>query len=182
MANLTSLDAVRRYLGLRPTETESDAVLEDLIAGVSAWFEGEIDRQLDQTTVTEKHIHRGGDVIETSRRPVTAVSALSWDGNTVDAAATDTDAGWYILDGGVRVRWSSIPEGALVSVSYTGGNATIPADVERAVKHMIALDFRERGHLGTQTVSALGTSVSFLPSIVPNAVQRVIDRYRRMSA
>lgn len=181
MADLTTLANVRMHLGLKEPETDPDAFLQVLIPAVSAWFRGQVDRQIGAEDVSEKYAHEGGDLISVRESPVTAVASFAVDGVPVPRAATDSAPGWYILAGRLYVRGWYVPAGSIVSITYTAGYTPVPADVDQAVREMVALKYRERGSVGTQTVSALGQSITFLPSITPRAVQDVIDRYRRMS-
>lgn len=182
MADLTTLDSVKlQIFGRDPSAIDADEVLQVYIAAASAWFRRQVGRHIGMATFTEKLLHEGGDLISTREFPVSGVSAFTSDGVPVPAALDDASSGWIILGGMLYVRGWCIPERSVLSLTYTAGYSPVPADVEQAVREMVALKYREKGSLGTQTLSALGQSITFLPSITPRSVQDVIEGYRRVS-
>lgn len=182
MADLTTLENVKASLfGRDPSAIDAEESLRLYIAAASTWFRRQVGRQLELGAYTEKQIHEGGDFIATREYPVVSVATFTADGVSVPAAPTDADPGWHIIGGRLHVRGWYVPEGSVVSLTYSAGYSPIPADIEQAVREMVALKYREKGSVGAQTVSALGQSITFLPSITPRSVQDVIDGYRRVS-
>lgn len=148
MANLTTADTVRKYLGVAGNEV--DAILTRLIAAVSA----EIEAWCNQPIASRAVVHTfrmapGQSPYRLPFFPVTAVASLTYlAGIGEDAVTVDADtyelgvaAGGYFLRG-------SLAEGHDYTVSVTVGYADVPADVEQVAIEMIAVRLRESGFAG----------------------------------
>jgi hypothetical protein len=178
MANLVSLEAVKTYLGPE-TGPGSDDLLAQLITAMSAWFERETGRTFAAAPRVEEQIHDGSDTIIPQAWPITEVTSIVANGETVPESTGPDISGWYRLGAVLRLRSYYVGSGALLELSYTAGYTEIPADIQQAVIEMVALKYRERGSIGTSSQSVAGINVSFLPAIVPAFVRGVIEGYRR---
>jgi uncharacterized phiE125 gp8 family phage protein len=169
------------------TDAADDPLLVRLLSAASEFVQRQTGRTFALVTYTEPHDWNGEHLLVPKNYPVTAVASVSIDGQTIDKATDETTPGW-IQDGNViRLRnvplrdWLSVRRVANCTISYTAGYASIPQDIQQAVLELAALKFRERAHIGQASQTLQGSSVSFLPSIVPLSVQAVLDSYRSVS-
>jgi hypothetical protein len=130
---LTSLEAVKRYLGL--SSGDDDELLTELIARVSAGIVAYCGREFALGDYAEYHDGDGSDTLLLAQRPVTQVTMLSQDGAEVAAA----DFVVYPEVGVAQLKSGVFGRGARnVYVSYRAGYATIPGDVEQAAVEWVA--------------------------------------------
>ena len=95
--------------------------------------------------------------------PITALTALTIDGETLDVTSSDPDAAIANENAGTieRLDGGVFPEGPgrLVTVTYTGGPDLPTASINTAALEVAAYMFMTMG--GRASVSSGGTSVSF---------------------
>jgi hypothetical protein len=115
-----------------------------LITAASAAVENHCRRTFAATAATEYHDGRGLGRIWLRRRPITAIASVTVDG--VALVATDGDFGYdpatgelYRGDGSGEPRhFPPFPHGRRnITVVYTAGYATVPADVKRATIQVV---------------------------------------------
>lgn len=185
MANLTTLQSVKLYLGEASPSTVNDPVLEALIPAVSAWFERETGRALASAGYTTTFDGNGRSRILLPEYPVTAVTSVKVGSTTIPQRTSVDGDGWVLSDasiGELALVGYEFTEGVQnVEVQFTAGFSPVPADIAQAVNELVALKFRERAHVGTASQGVAGVSVSFLPALIPASVRTVIDHYARRS-
>lgn len=184
--DLTTIDRVRDHLAIEGVD--ADPLLETQITASSAWFEGEIDRSILSGSYTEHRIGSGCRVVTLRNYPVTSVTSVSVDGVTIPQVDDLETDGYYLHDGtnlrpaGTIELAGSYRSGSIriVSVSYVGGYAAVPADVELAVRLHVAFQYLNRTRDGFATQAGGGESASFQIAPVSFAyIRDVIDRYRQ---
>lgn len=175
---LAALDDLKTVVGV--TDTSKDVYLTRLLTAASTWFESQVGRAILAHDISET-TNSGWrpPFLITAESPVISVSSVTVGSTPVPQASGD-GAGWVLADGVIYLRSYTIPSYSLVTVTYRAGWESVPADISDAVITMAAMKYRENPHLGAQSTSAMGQSMSFLPSVTPKAVQSVIDSYRRM--
>ncbi len=201
--DLCQLGDVKAWLALG-ANTVDDALLTRLISATSADFLAEIDRY-DFFSASYTEIMRGAALTAPRLRrefsfsegqrfnmrhwPITAVASIVLDGTTLPASTDGLAAGWW-------VDTNTDPENQYVitlidyvftrlstaTVTYTAGYAATPTDVTQAVIEWVSSRYRLRQGIGLSSVHiAEGRSqsegASFVPFDVPQATQRIIDRY-----
>ncbi len=184
--DLTTIEKVRAHLAIEAVD--ADPLLQAQITASTAWFLAEIDRAILSGTYTEHRIGAGCQVITLRNYPVTSITSVAADGVTL-AAVSDLDTdGYYLHDGnngrpaGTIELAGSYASAAVrtVSVSYVGGFAAIPADVELAVRLHVAFHYLNRTRDGFASTAGGGESASFQTSPISFAyIRDVIDRYRQ---
>jgi len=146
---LTSLDAVKRYLGL--SSDTDDELLTELIARVSDGIVAYCGREFALGDYAEYHDGDGSDTLLLKQRPVTEVVALSQDG--VEIAAADFVV--YPEVGVAQLKSGVFGRGARnVYTSYRAGYATIPGDVEQAAVEWVARLYAARGAAGGRAIAS----------------------------
>lgn len=184
-ADLTSLDNALQWLGL----AQDDGTTERLITAASTVIQKAIGYELKSASYTRSFNGPGGAVLVLPDRPVTAVTAVSVDGQAVPPQALpssgfcfDTTAiylsGCYRFTRGMQN----------VSASYTAGYAVVPFDLEQATLDLIK-SIRE-SFPGFKEFAAGDTKVVFDDAVVsiggsaiplPPAIASTIMPYRRVS-
>lgn len=183
MADLTTLEATKAYLGLDVSDSDADEILGALIASSSAWFERETRRTFAKQTVNEVRGGNGTDTLYLRREPVVSVASVKMDGEVLPKQIAATDDGWRFADDRIYQRGRLFRRGAVIEVEYVAGYETVPADVAQAVTVYAALQFREKDRLGQAMIVAGGQTVEtrFTGGSPAFAyVRSVVDAYRRI--
>jgi uncharacterized phiE125 gp8 family phage protein len=172
---LTSLEAVKAYLKINLTETNDDALLEDLINASSSAIENYCKRNfIEQDYVDEEYDGNGLSGLYLRQYPVKAITSVSIEELTL--SATDykckKSIGKLIRK---NCRW---PEGEInILVSYTAGYSKIPADLELACKHLVMSYFKS-------DVASFSTTfqegIVFRPEALPSQVKVLVQPYKKV--
>lgn len=179
--NLTTLAQVKALLEL--TETDWDALVEELIAAVSGRAGTYCNRDFEQQKREEYH-DGGGQYLYLRGLPVVEITAIygsdTWEWDEGNLIPSDY---YQLLPAGmVAYRSGPWPYGPkALKVTYTGGYeaGAIPTDLEMAVRTQVTYDFKRRKDIGLESISFPDGSIQkvnsgeFLPS-----VKTVLDRYR----
>lgn len=177
MADLTTLANVKGYLNLGVSNDALDALLSRLITAASTWVRSYCNRDFTSQTYTDILDGTGTVRQVVKQYPVTAVSSVSFSGvtQTITGLSINSLRNLTFTDGTVWEKGK-----ANVSVTYTAGYASTPADIEQAVIEIVALRFREKDRVGTSTVNAKGESVTFSVMDVPPSVKTLLNNYRNV--
>ena len=197
MADLTTLSALKGYLGQDESATSGDSLLMRLVSAASAAFISETANPVLRTTYTGE-TYNSRDVNPQSRylrlrqAPVESVTSVSLNGSAMTKRVAVGDGGWYQDGDGVRFEVqpgtaATWPVYGLygwgdIAVTYIAGFATVPSDVEQAVLEMAATEYRKRDRLGITSRSVQGETISYLQYEYSLAVKMTIDNYSRVSA
>jgi uncharacterized phiE125 gp8 family phage protein len=182
MADLTSTDSVKTYLGIDAGETADDALLTRLVTAASDFITRATGRVWVPTDFTETQSGSGGSVIFPNQYPVISVSSVTIDGAAIPARAEVTGSGW-VLDGDVirLIGYTVTPGVANVAIVYRAGLASVPTDVEQAVIELAAYRYKVKDRMSIASKSLpAGEVVSFVGYSASTAsVDAVIEHYRR---
>ena len=181
MADLTTLAKVKRHIfGANPVADDDD-ILERLISEASTEFERRTDRQIASSSIVETFNGSGLTQKVLREYPVTAVSSVTVNGETIPARPSVTEDGWILDESTIRLVGYYFTEGtANCVVTYTAGYTTVPADVEGAVIQLVALRFSERDRIGQMSRSSADGTVAFQTTSLPYAIRAVIDDWKRV--
>lgn len=109
------------------------ADLAGLVTGVSAAMQSYASRTFGSASYTTTRNGDGGCAMSLPNYPITAVASVSVDGVSLPAATTPTGAGFVFSDTQVFLRGHRFCRGIQnVTIAYTAGFATVPADIQRA--------------------------------------------------
>lgn len=181
MPNLTSLAAVREYIGMLPTVTGDDALLSNLIARISAMAERYCNRSFLSAARTEVRYGSGSTAMVMLYTPITAVASLSIAGVAIPAAASATTPGYRIDGNALRLVGYKFTRDAVVEISYTAGYATVPLDVEQAVIETVMLSYRRKDHIDVTSKSLAGETISYIISQFSASSKAALGNYRRVT-
>ena len=129
--DLALVDDVTAYLSAAKVTYSGD--LQALLTAVSQQIQSYISRKIPSQSYTITVDGPGGNSIVLKNTPVTAVASVSVDGQSIPAAISATDFGFVFSPRQVKLRGYDFCRGVLnVTIAYTGGFTTIPADLRQA--------------------------------------------------
>ena len=173
---LCTVAQVKDYAGL--TDTHKDESVELYVNAASNLIDEYLGYSpLSDTYADEYYDGNGTHFLTTKARPITSLTSVECDGDTVDIDDFVT-RDWYI-DG---VDYVFIRGRSNYTVSYVAGHATTPSSIELACVKIAALMLKEDGRtgsLGTSSVSHGDGSRTFLETSY-DSVFESISTYRRL--
>lgn len=187
MTLLCTLAEVRLYAGTQDSDTSTDAVVEQLIENASAFIERYCNRIFGVTTYVE--VRNGNDRprMMTNQSPITAVSSVQINGQSIAASTGALVAGYTFDEHSIYLRpglgferfWRGIQN---VEFSYTAGFGTVPADVSQACIELIAFKLAKRNRIDKKN-ETLGQqqTIGFDTSDMPKGVQTALMPYQRFT-
>jgi hypothetical protein len=180
--DLISLADVKAYLG-GDLQSNDDAVLSRLITAASAFIVTACSRPIAQQAFTETYDGKGNGRLYLRQTPVASVASLTIDDIAVEQATVPGEPGWR-LNGNVILLFGHWFHRSLanVTVTYTAGYATPPADIVEAVAELVGLRYRGRDRLGKTSESMGGmATTSYAQKDVSPFIASVIARYSRVN-
>lgn len=179
MSQLCALQDVKTYMG--KTDTNSDTALNALITNVSAAIETYCNRTFASTSYTETRNGGCGQKMYLANGPVTAVSSLSVNGQSVPLAPDAVSYGFVFDSMMVYIRPGSGGSGGgpqefckgiqNVTVQYTAGYTSIPNDITQACVLWVVYLFGKRDRLDKRNETlgqqqTQGYDLSDMPKVV----------------
>lgn len=188
LGDLTTLAQVKQYLG--ETGTSTDALLASLVSACSKYVTTYLSRNLFQTTYAETRDGRGGYVIRTMQFPIVSVASVYVNGIQIPLAPNSTSFGFLYGDTSIYLNGYCFSTGFRnVLLNYTAGIATqpgsppiptnVPADIAQAVVEMVAVKYKRRKNIDVRGETLAQQTLTYAPSDITPAVQRVLDQYKR---
>jgi hypothetical protein len=201
---LTTLEALKQFLGLAADDTSADSVLIQLINQASASVERALGRKLRRTVYTEKVKGTGSQQLLVENYPVTDVEYIKQAGEEIDPGLYDftthgnagviyKDDGWTYYGYPHGLTNEPVVGSRNIEVRYTAGYilpgdateeepATLPADLEGLVQEMVQYAY---GKLSTGGSAGLKSfSISDVrwewSTETPQTWQDIIDQYKRV--
>lgn len=180
MADLTTLAAVKAWLGISSDVTTNDALLARLITSASQRIQTIINRTILSDDYEEVRDGTGGVLLVTREYPITEVSAVDVDGVAV-GQGNALLPGFYHNNVAVILNGRQFTKGyGNVRISYTAGYESIPSDLEQACIEIVAYAFKGRDRIGLSSKGLAGETTSYLTSEIPDSARAVINRYMRV--
>jgi len=182
--SITTVANCKAFRGIDAGNQEHDAELGRLIPAVQQWLEQECQRTFDQATVTEYFSGTDWrDSLILSRPPIISISNL-WD-DPARSYATPISADHYVIDdaeaGIVKLDGLTFSAGLNnIKVTYVGGFAIMPGDLEEAAIEMVwaARMKGEHSLVGVRSRSIADGSTQFLNLAWPLDLDGIIGKYR----
>ena len=189
---LTSLAAVKTYLGLTDTNTTRDTFVDDLIDRFTDLAEVYCNVKFKSASYTEYHNGSGkSGTVNLDEYPVTAITSLHDDVDREygsDHLVASADYVWWDY-GVIELDEDVFDKGFKnIKVVYTAGYATMPEDLQQAAVEQVAWNFKQSsvaggsGFLGLSSRGMADGSMSkFVESLLPS-VKEILDRYQKMGS
>ncbi len=184
MTDLTTLAAVEQFLSLDSENpltsgNADEPLLSSLISSCSSFFESICGRSFGQAAHTEIRDGKGTRAMFVRNAPIASVSGVVVGVETIPAGGLSAPG--YVFDAArIALRGYWFHAGMMnVSLSYTGGYATIPLDLAQACIEQVALRYRERAHFDMSSKSQAGETTAFVMSDMKPSTKSVLENYRR---
>lgn len=179
MADLTTLAAVKAKL--RITSTGDDTLLGTLITQASGFIQAWLNRTFASQSYTEVRDGTGNPVMMFANYPVTAVSSVTVNDIAVPLATNTSDTGYRFDSTRLMLNTDVFPRGfGNVTVTYTAGYASTPAEIDGACADLVAYKYRELERIGHSSKSIQGETVAFITADMPPAVKTILNNYRKV--
>lgn len=176
---LTTAAAVKAYKPI--TGTELDALIGALVDRASAAVETYLSRKIESQAHVEIRDGNGGRSMMLEQYPVTAVSAVSVDGQPIPQGGFGV-AGWRLAGRSLVLEGYRFARGdANIQIDYTAGYSTVPADIEQACIETILLALERRSHIDVSSKSLAGETVSFITADLPPSARKALEPHRRVA-
>lgn len=177
---LTTVSAVKLYKGINGSELNT--LIDSLVNSASAAVESYLSRKIESTAHVEIRDGNGGRSMMLEQYPVTAVSAVTVNGQTIPQSSGFGAAGWRLANRSIVLEGYSFAKGlGNVQIDYTAGYSTVPADIEQACIETILLALERRSHIDVSSKSLAGETVSFITADIPPSARKALDPHRRVA-
>lgn len=186
--SLCTLQDVKTYFAI--TSASEDDLLNALIAAASADIENYCNRTFAQAAYTETRNGNGANAMAARQYPIVSVQGVTVDGYAVPAAADAVSSGFVFSDTAIYIRnsgrgrapgcgWSFARGVQNVTLQYTAGYATIPADLVQACVELVGWKRAKRQRID-KTSETLGNqqTQAFKLDGMPPSVIAAINTYR----
>lgn len=180
---ITSVPACKSFRDIVSGNVEHDAELERLILAVQEWLEGQCNRTFESGTVTEYYNGlEWRDRLMVSRPPLASITNI-WD-DPLRIYSTALSSSLYVIDdadaGLIRMDGYTFLRGIRnIKVTYTGGFATIPSDLEEAAIEMVWAA-REKGKhnlVGVRSRSVADGNVQYVNLDWDSIARGIVQKY-----
>lgn len=178
MADLTTTAKAKAW-GRIPGSS-GDALLAVLVTSCSAWIESVTSRSFSSQSTSEIRDGTGGQELVLANRPVISMTSLTVNAVAIPAQPADGQRGYFLVGDLLCLYGATFTRGRKnVRVTYTGGYATVPTDIEQACNELVISAYN-RGSRGPdmESRSAGGQSHSWTLEDMPDSVRKVIARYQ----
>ena len=181
MTDLTTLASFKAYAGV--VIATDDAMLTSLISAYSEFARSYCNRDFTLRTYSRRL-----DGLNTRRQmvsqvPIGSVTSVTVDTQTIAAQIAFGQPGYYFDSISVMLEGYRFTRGiGNVAITWTGGYATIPADVAQAVNEMVGLRYKLRDKMEWSSKGLAGETVSLITKDMPSASKRILDQYKSVVA
>jgi hypothetical protein len=180
--DLTTLADVKAWLktGQSAFPITDDALLTRLVTAASQYIQSWLNRPIASADYLEVRDGTGGETLQFACFPVTEVTAVTIDGQTVPRATSTGAVGYAFSPTQLSVRGYRFSRGLQnIAVSYTAGYATVPPDIAQACIELVSLRYRERSRIGELSRSLGGAeTVAFSQKDLSDAIRTLLQQYR----
>jgi hypothetical protein len=185
--DLCALADVTAWLqtGQNPFPAVDNALLSRLITAASRFIESWLDRRIALCDWVEIRDGNGGQRLAFTNVPVSQVWSLSIDGLAIQPAPAGGGfgAGYVFSPTELALRGYVFTRRAQnVSVTYTAGYASVPADIAQACVELVCQRYRERTRIGEASKSLMsGETVTFSQKDMSDGVKTLLAQYRAVA-
>ncbi|MDB4726019.1 phage gp6-like head-tail connector protein [bacterium] len=189
---LTTLAGAKRFMGI--TGTANDTLIEELIDSVSDAIESWCRVKIKQRTFTEYHPGQGYSYVFVDNPPIISVTSVYDDIDRGFSSSYLVDSSYYTTDGSYagegRIQlWQGklyFQEGIMnVKVTYSGGYAAVPDDVEMACNALVSMwyNIREKQGLASETIDDYRYTMADEKEVqqggMPSHIQALLGPFQR---
>lgn len=177
MTDYTTVAAVEAALGIA-SSTATDALIATMITNASAAVDNYCQHSLMLADRTEIRNGNNGPAMLLREYPDKSITSLYIDGKLIDSAYYTLYNRTIVLTGRVFTRGV-----CNVTINYSAGYSTIPADVAQAVIDTVSSWYNRRKTAGVSSKSLAGETISWASggggtSDLPDSAKGVLKNYR----
>jgi uncharacterized phiE125 gp8 family phage protein len=178
MTELTTLDAVKAYMGV--TSTADDALLGSLITAVSQYVRTYTNRDFTVTDYTQLFDGQNNTRQMLPQYPVQSVASVQIGTQAVAASPGLGQSGFRFDTNSIVLAGYRFCHGeANVQITWTAGYPVIPADLAQAVNELVGLRYKLRGdNMGWVSKTLAGEVVTLVQKDMPDSVRTILNNYR----
>ena len=179
--------AVKRLMGVAPSETYDDARLDRLIRIASAQIASECRRSFGVDTYTELLSGDGTELLQLLHGPIATLSSVTIDGTAAPLSEIKIGTDWIRFEEmdsynpRIRALRRVFTRGVRnVAVVYTAGYVRIPADISHACELQVQylLNTVHKQGLLTEANTPAGVTTTYAQLPLAASVKTVCNRYR----
>lgn len=180
--DLCAVSDVQAFLSL-PAEQDT-ALLQSLITSASAFVANWLSRDIFSQTYVETVNGNGGDRMVLKNYPVTAIDSMGIDGLPLNVSTLTNGGsadGYVFDDSTLYLRgWSLSPGVQNITVTYTAGYDSVPADLAQACVEIVATKYKRRTNLEVSGKTLNGETISYTMTDIPASAKVVLSQYQRV--
>jgi hypothetical protein len=177
-ADLTTVANLEAWMGLTNVAQPVADQLQRLITAASLWMQTYISRTIRSQAYTETRDGQGGNRLVLGNEPVTAVSSVMIDGQSIPASPGFGQAGYIFTGTAIILTGYLFNRGdANVKVSYTGGFTSTPLDLEQACLDLASMRWKERDRIGHASKTIGAETVTFITKDMSDFVKTTLAKY-----
>lgn len=168
----------------------SDPLLSRLISAASQYLETQMSRTIETNTYLETRNGLGGNVMTLLNGPVVNVNSLTIDGIVIPprpalgsgSYSSFSPGGWVNDSERIMVQGYCFNRGFMnITVNYTAGFASVPADLEQCCIDLLSEWFMYRNRIGKLSESIEGQSITFGKQMISEKDFDILNGYKRVS-
>ena len=177
-SDLTTVANLEGWLGLTNVQAPVPDQLQRLVTATSAGIQAYISRIIRSQSYNETRAGTGGDRLVLKNTPVTAVSSVVVDGQTIPPSPGYGQPGYVFTDTAIILRgYTFTMDSFNVQVSYTAGFPSTPTEIEQACLELCAFRWKGRDHIGQASKIIGGETVTFIVKDMPDSVKTILAQY-----
>lgn len=179
--NLTTKENVKALLGI--TDTSSDALIDDLVANVSAFIEVATNRKFDASKeLVEVYDGCGVGNIVLRQYPVISVTKIEYN------QGTQANPNWIVIDpvNYIVYAYQGMVYGAFpafvqnIKITYKAGFTDIPAELTLLANQLASKEYEQRNAQGKSRESLGGATIDWV-SKMTDSQQLILDNYMTLA-
>lgn len=181
MTDFCALSDVKAYLGIAPTNTNDDAVLNRLITSASQFIRSWLNRDIDQRSYTDTRDGTGHVKMTFPNYPITAVQSVQVGQIVIPQSTGPTVPGWVFTPTAIILRQYVFDKDYQnVVVTYTAGYSPIPTDIAQATIEMVTFRFKDSQRIGISSKTLAGEVITFSQKDMQAATLTLLNQYKRV--
>lgn len=169
---------MKNYLNL--SSSNSDTLLADMINSASAYIDNWTNRTFSTVSKTVSFNGNGSNIQMLRDYPIVSVSSVVVDGKSY--IPSDGKSIGYVLDDyAIYLIGDKFNKGFVnVSITYTSGFASVPADIKQVAIELVAYKFKESERVGISTKTMAGEVISYDLKDIKEHVKNILNNYNRV--
>ena len=183
---LTTLNDIKKFMGMTGSTSDGDDLIEDLINRVSTLFESYMDENILSRSYTEYHDGKGVYVLFPKHSPITAITSIhdDYDWDYLDADLIDSDdytivnENYIALKNGVS-SFANYTQN--IKIIYTAGYSTVPDDLIQACITEVSRAYSNRLEVDVTSQSLTDGSVAYFTKTLLPITKLTLDKYKRIN-